>query len=130
MMATRKAPLLMMSATCPYNHFNRIIENLSIKIDDDTVLKGELCRPDIRILQISTAAMGSLEFLKKHFSKKSDVPGNKVVPILVYSGSRDGTMRSLRVMNEAHGTEGDEFNPDSTFRQRYHSCSGDETKLI
>lgn len=30
--------------------------------------------------------------------------------------------------NEARGTEGDEFNPDSTFARRYHSCSGEETK--
>lgn len=120
----------MMSATCPHPHFDRIIDNLSMKRDDITVLKGELARPEIRILQISTASMGSLDFLKKHFSKKVDVPDEEVVPMLVYSGSRDGTMRSLRVMNEARGTEGDEFNSESTFAQRYHSCSGDDTKLI
>lgn len=130
LMATRRAPLLMMSATCPHTHFDRIIQNLSIKRDDITVLKGELCRPEIRILRISTASMGSLGFLKNHFSKKVDVPDDEVVPTLVYSGSRDGTMRSLRVMNEARGTEVDDFNPDSTFAQRYHSCSGDETKLM
>lgn len=130
LMASRRSPLLMMSATCPHPHFDLIIKSLSIKRQDMTVLKGELCRPEIRLLRISTPSLGSLDFLKDHFAKKSETPDADVVPTLVYSGSRNGTMRSLMVMNDARGTIGDEFNPDSTFGQRYHSCSGEQTKLV
>lgn len=73
--------------------------------------------------------MGSLDFLKRHFSMRVDIPDNEVVPTLVYSGSRNGTMNALKAMNKARNTQGDEFNPDSSFGQRYHSCSGERTKV-
>lgn len=48
--------------------------------------------------------------------------------MLVDSVSQNGTILSVRVMNEARGTKGGEVNPEITFGSKYHSCWGYDTK--
>lgn len=43
LMSTQRAPLLMMSATCPETHLNKILANLSLKRESITILYSELC---------------------------------------------------------------------------------------
>lgn len=129
LMMTREAPVLLMSATCPIPHFNSIMRNLSMKIDDVCVLRGELARPEITILRVTVPNMGSLPFLRHNFPNETDVPTEELLPTLVYSGSRKGTMTALAQINRARGTPGAEFDPLTPVARRYHSCSGELTKL-
>ncbi|KAH9806905.1 hypothetical protein DFH28DRAFT_918562, partial [Melampsora americana] len=48
---------------------------------------------------------------------------------LIYSGSRNGTLEAMKVVNKAQGTPRGEEDPDSTLIRRYHSCIGKKEKL-
>lgn len=58
--ATDKAPLLLMSATCPPRHCDLIYSNLKIRKDDIDYVEGELARPEITIMRLQMQTLNQL----------------------------------------------------------------------
>lgn len=115
LLATNKIPLLMMSATCAPGPFKSILNNLSIKVSDMKIVRGELSRSNIRIIRIETTR--SIRFpvdLGSLYSKMDELPDNQLLKSLIYSGSRNGTLEAMKVVNQARGTQGGEHDPDSS----------------
>lgn len=130
LMATRQAPLLLMSATCPEPHFKKILANLGLKRSKVKELNGELARPEITIIRATLPSIGPLRFLGLHFGQQKDMPDIEIPPTLIYSGTREQTMDVLVSLAEIRGTPKDAINPKSVFGRRFHSCSGERTKMI
>ncbi|KAA1067813.1 ATP-dependent DNA helicase sgs1 [Puccinia graminis f. sp. tritici] len=123
-------PLLLLSATCRPVAVEAIKK--SLKLTDATVdiLRGELTRPEIRILRLPMAnsLASSLDAIKV-FPSFKDVADHDMVPSLVYSGSRNRTSTVLEVIERARETPGSASIPDSNCARRFHSCTGDEDKV-
>ncbi|KAH9441586.1 hypothetical protein Pst134EA_032814 [Puccinia striiformis f. sp. tritici] len=91
---------------------------------------AELTRPEIRILRIPMASsFKSCDDLHQLFGPKEHTPNKKVVPSLVYLPTQSMTMQGLKVINTSRGNEGGHHDPNSHFAPRYHSCTGDLTKV-
>ncbi|KAA1103186.1 ATP-dependent DNA helicase sgs1 [Puccinia graminis f. sp. tritici] len=123
-------PLLLLSATCRPVAVEAI--KVSLKLTDATVdiLRGELTRPEIRILRFPMAnSLASSLDLIKVFPSSKEVADLDMVPSLVYSGSRNRTATVLDVIDRARETPGGALQPDSLCARRFHSCTGDEDKI-
>ncbi|KAI7949393.1 hypothetical protein MJO28_008214 [Puccinia striiformis f. sp. tritici] len=124
------APLLLLSATCRPVAVEAIKKSLKLTDDNLVMLRGELTRPEIRIVRVPMAnsLASSLDAVKVYPSQQ-DVPDDQMVPSLVYSGSRNRTMTVLEVIDRACETPGGAYVPNSTCARRFHSCTGDEDKV-
>jgi superfamily II DNA helicase RecQ len=104
----------------------------SLKLTDTCLdmIHGELVRPEIRILRIpmSRSLSSSLDVIKL-LPSKSDVADQDLVPMLVYSGSRNRTMSVLEAMDRARETPGGAWVANSTCARRFHSCTGEKDKI-
>jgi superfamily II DNA helicase RecQ len=81
-------PILLLSATCRPVAVNAIKKSLRLEDSHVDILRGELTRPEIRIVQVPMeGSMVSCHDLIKVFPSSKDVPDSKFVPSLVYSGS-------------------------------------------
>ncbi|KAH9446746.1 hypothetical protein Pst134EA_030652 [Puccinia striiformis f. sp. tritici] len=94
------APLLLLSATCRPVAVEAIKKSLKLTDDNLVMLRGELTRPEIRIVRVPMAnsLASSLDAVKVYPSQQ-DVPDDQMVPSLVYSGSRNRTMTVLEVVD-------------------------------
>ncbi|PLW06970.1 hypothetical protein PCASD_24525 [Puccinia coronata f. sp. avenae] len=103
----------------------------SLKLTDESldILRGELTRPEIRIIRVtmSNSLSSSLDVIKL-FPSKLDVSDNNMVPTLVYSGSRNRTMAVLEAIDRARETPDQLKFANSTCARRFHSCTGDKDK--
>ncbi|KAH9471514.1 hypothetical protein Pst134EA_005409 [Puccinia striiformis f. sp. tritici] len=123
-------PILLLSATCRPVAVAAIKK--SLKLDDDSIdmLRGELTRPEIRIIRapMDNSLASSLDVIKV-FPSGKDITDDKLVPALVYSGSRNRTLTVLEVIDRARESHGACYSANSKCTRRYHSCSGDLDKL-
>ncbi|EFP89954.1 uncharacterized protein PGTG_16242 [Puccinia graminis f. sp. tritici CRL 75-36-700-3] len=63
------------------------------------------------------------------YAPKASTPDDKVVPTIIYSGTRHRTMNVLKVLDQARGTPDEADNPDSSFARRFHSITGSLGKV-
>ncbi|KAI7948774.1 hypothetical protein MJO29_010439 [Puccinia striiformis f. sp. tritici] len=127
---TNGVPILLLSATCRPVAIAGILKSLKLTEDNISFSRAELTRPEIRILRVTmTSSFKSCDDLSQLYGPQSQTPDEKVVPSLVYGTSRASTMQALKSANTSRGTIGGQNNPYSNFARRYHSCTGDKTKL-
>ncbi|PLW26717.1 hypothetical protein PCANC_26205 [Puccinia coronata f. sp. avenae] len=127
LMATKNAPLLLLSATCRPIAVEAIRKNLWLQPEELIIVNGELTRPEIRLIRISMlATLKSCDDLLRLYAPYVKVPAEKTVPTIIYSGTQNATMQVMKVVNEARGTIKHEYDPQSNFIRRYHSCTGEE----
>ncbi|KAA1101481.1 ATP-dependent DNA helicase sgs1 [Puccinia graminis f. sp. tritici] len=74
------------------------------------------------------SSLKSANDLMNMFGNKKEVNSEDIVPTLLYSGTRNATFQVMKVVNSAHGTAGEEYNPDSALIRRYHAGTGDMDK--
>ncbi|OAV85967.1 hypothetical protein PTTG_30161 [Puccinia triticina 1-1 BBBD Race 1] len=129
LLATKNTPILFLSATCCPLAVTEILKNLKIPEESVNFVRAELTRPEIRILRYPMeSSLKSVNKILPMFGKKEDVKSKEVVPTLIYSGTRNATLQVMKVVNQAHGTTGGEYNPESSLIRRYHACTGDMDK--
>ncbi|PLW42578.1 hypothetical protein PCASD_05306 [Puccinia coronata f. sp. avenae] len=123
-------PILLLSATCRPIAVKAIKESLRLDDSEIDILRGELTRPEIRIIRVQMDySLSSCLDLIKVFPSINDVRNEDLIPALVYSGSRIKTLTAMEVISRAREIPGDAFNPHSTCARRYHSCTGDRDKV-
>jgi ATP-dependent DNA helicase RecQ len=119
------APILLMSATCRPKAIEAIKINLKFVETDLDIIKGELIRPEIRIVRITmnNSLSSCLDLLRMYPSEKQ-TPENQLVPTLIYTGTRHATLKVLEVLDIARETPGHHLVSGSDFACRYHACTG------
>ncbi|KAA1122120.1 hypothetical protein PGTUg99_028820 [Puccinia graminis f. sp. tritici] len=123
-------PILLMSATCRPIAVEAIKKSLKFEDHNVCVVRGELTRPEIRIIRVPiTSSMAACTDLVHWFARQSDVPDDKVVPTLIYSSTRNQTLQVMKVVDEARGTPGTSMRPNVMLVRRFHSCTGEKDKL-
>ncbi|KAA1098752.1 ATP-dependent DNA helicase sgs1 [Puccinia graminis f. sp. tritici] len=129
MMATENTPVLLLSATCRPIAITEILKSLKIPEDNIHFSHAELTRPELRILRFPMeSSLKSANDLLDMFGRKEEVNSKEMVPTLIYSGTRNATFRVMKVVNDAHGTPGEENNPVSLLIRRYHASTGNMDK--
>ncbi|PLW50005.1 hypothetical protein PCASD_01351 [Puccinia coronata f. sp. avenae] len=130
LMANEGVPMLFLSATCRPVTMDAIFESLNLEPDNVNIIRGELTRPEIRILRFPmNSSLKKVDDLLQMFGPKDKIPDNDLLPTLIYSGSRNATGQVLKVVNEARGSCGGENNPHSTLIRRYHAVTGKLDKV-
>ncbi|EFP77316.1 uncharacterized protein PGTG_03272 [Puccinia graminis f. sp. tritici CRL 75-36-700-3] len=123
-------PILLMSATCRPIAIESIKKSLKLEDHNVCVVRGELTRPEIRIIRVPiTSSMSSCVGLAPLFAPQSEVLDAQIVPTLIYSSSRNRTLQVMKVVDEACGTPGVSMRPNSLVVRRFHSCTGEKDKL-
>ncbi|KAA1084514.1 hypothetical protein PGT21_029971 [Puccinia graminis f. sp. tritici] len=127
--ATEGVPLLLLSATCRPVAVEKILKCLKLTEDTVDFVRGELTRPEIRILRVVMAR--SLKSTRDLLPviEKLETPEDKIAPTLIYSGSRKATFQVMKMVNNARDTPGHEYNPYSPMIRRYHANTGDLAKV-
>jgi superfamily II DNA helicase RecQ len=74
-------------------------------------------------------SLSSANDLLRVFGPKEDLENQKIPPTFIYSGTRNATLKVMKVVNQARRTPGCEYNPRSPFIRRYHAGTGDKEKL-
>ncbi|KNE89797.1 hypothetical protein PSTG_16756 [Puccinia striiformis f. sp. tritici PST-78] len=122
-------PLLLLSATCRPVAVEAIMKCLKLNDNDLEILRGELTRPKIRIIRVEmdSSLVSSLDLIKV-FPSATDVSAEDMVPTLIYSGSRNRTLTTMKVFDMARETLGACFVPRGKTIRRFHSCTGDQDK--
>ncbi|OAV95259.1 hypothetical protein PTTG_26688 [Puccinia triticina 1-1 BBBD Race 1] len=128
-MANNGIPILLLSATCRPVAIDSILGSLMLKTVDISFFRGELVRPEIRILRLYMEyPLKSCEDLIRMFSKETEIKDQDLLPTLIYSGTRKATLTVINVLNRARGKKMDAYNSKSNLIRRYHACTGDEDK--
>ncbi|POV99132.1 hypothetical protein PSHT_13634 [Puccinia striiformis] len=109
LLAAHGVPILLLSATCRPIAIDKILCSLKITPDNITLIKGELTRPEIRLIQVPM----------KSLLDSSDF---NVLP------NSNLTWQALKVIHEAREIRGGHHDPASTFARRFHSTTGDLDK--
>ncbi|PLW09021.1 hypothetical protein PCASD_24189 [Puccinia coronata f. sp. avenae] len=129
LLAREAVPLLLMSATCRPVAVKAIQTSLKLDSSNMTMLKGELTRPEIRIIWVTMkCSLNSLHDLLSVYPSRSQTPDNQVVPTLIYSGSKRRTGQVLNVLAGAREAENLVLSATSPFARRFHSCTGESNK--
>lgn len=130
-MATDNVPMLLMSATCRPQAISAIRESLRITAAHLTMFRAELVRPELRYIRIYLAStLNSASDLKRIIPPESRVQTNELIPMLIYSGTRNATSTVLSVVCEARGTPEESCDGNSSCIRRYHSAIGDQDKIV
>ncbi|PLW16376.1 hypothetical protein PCANC_27112 [Puccinia coronata f. sp. avenae] len=130
LMATEGVPILFLSATCCPAAMDAIFKCLNLQPDNVNIIRGELTRPEIRILRFPmNSSLKKVHDLIQMFGPKDNIPDEKLLPTLIYSSSHNATSQVLKVVNEARGSCGGENNPHSTLICLYHAVTGKHDKV-
>ncbi|OAV92039.1 hypothetical protein PTTG_05180 [Puccinia triticina 1-1 BBBD Race 1] len=112
------APLLLMSATCRPAAITAIKKNLKLLDTHFDILRGELTRPEIRIIRLPmTDSIQSCDDILKLHGPKEDNPDEEL-----------RTLQVLEALDRARGTPGNHLNPRNSLARRYHACTGELDK--
>lgn len=129
-MATDNAPLLLMSATCRPTAVHSILESLKIIPRHINIIRGELTRPEIRLIRIYLKnPLISGEDLTGLFPHAAEVPNDSMIPTIIYSGTRNATLPVMEAVCKARGDPLDAYNGQSHCIRRYHSVTGEKDKV-
>ncbi|KAI7950092.1 hypothetical protein MJO28_008913 [Puccinia striiformis f. sp. tritici] len=109
-------PILLMSATCRPIAIEGIKKSLKLESHNILIVKGELTRPEIRIIRVQMKeSMASCGDLVSIIPRKSEVPDASMVLTLVYNSSRNKTATLMKALDLARGTRGNSMRPKSKF---------------
>ncbi|PLW58263.1 hypothetical protein PCANC_00917 [Puccinia coronata f. sp. avenae] len=72
----------------------------------------------------------SADNLLRIFAPHTYTPAEQMVSTLIYSGSRNGTLQVMKVVNEARKTRLHEYEPEDKFIRHFHSCTEDNDKRL
>ncbi|KNE97978.1 hypothetical protein PSTG_08654 [Puccinia striiformis f. sp. tritici PST-78] len=129
-MTRNNMPMLLMSATCRPVAIREIKKSLKLPDESLQMLRGELTRPEIRLIRITMdSSLSSCDDLLGLYAPKTATSDEKVVPTIIYSGSRHRTVKVLEVLDQARGGPDAAINSESTFARRFHSITGDLCKM-
>jgi hypothetical protein len=82
-----------------------IKRNLKLDKSNLVILRGELTRPEIQIVQVTMkGSLQSCADLSNLYAPALEVPNNKIPPMLIYSGTWRKTGKVLEVLAAACGT--------------------------
>ncbi|PLW17010.1 hypothetical protein PCANC_11382 [Puccinia coronata f. sp. avenae] len=127
LMATNNVPLILLLVTCRPIAVEAIRNNMWLLPKDLTIVNGELTRPEIRFIQITMqATLKSCDNLLRLYAPSTKVQAGKVLPTIIYSGTRNETFQFMTAVNEARQTKWHEYNPEDEFICCYHLCTGEE----
>ncbi|KAI7949863.1 hypothetical protein MJO28_008684 [Puccinia striiformis f. sp. tritici] len=130
LMTRNNMPILLMSATCRPVAIEAIKKSLKLPDKTLVMLRGELTRPGIRFIRVTMeSSLSSCDDLLDLYAPKATTPDEKVVPTIIYSGSRHRTIKVLEVLDKARGSGDAAEDPDSTFARRFHSITGNLGKV-
>jgi hypothetical protein len=102
-----KAPLLLMSRTCPPKAVEAIQNSLKLTETKIDLIRGELTRTKIQILRIPiTNSLSSCKDVAKLYPSADKTSDEQLVPSLIYSGTCHATLTVLEVLAAARGTPG------------------------
>ncbi|KAI7933445.1 hypothetical protein MJO28_017648 [Puccinia striiformis f. sp. tritici] len=129
LLAAHGVPILLLSATCRPIAIDKILCSLKITPDNITLIKGELTRPEIRLIQVPMKSLlGLCNDLKSIFGPRDLIPDNQIPATLMYCPTPNLTWQALKVIHEAWEIRGGHHDPASTFARRFHSTTGDLDK--
>ncbi|PLW46028.1 hypothetical protein PCASD_03505 [Puccinia coronata f. sp. avenae] len=129
LLARNGAPILLLSATCPPKPLRAIQRNLRMDSANLVTLRGELTRPEIRIIRVfMKGSMALFADLADLYLPISGTPNMKIVPSLIYCNNQRRTGQALEVLANARGTPNDSSKARSLFARRYHSVTGEQDK--
>lgn len=124
-MASNKTPVLILSATCRPIAIEEILVSLKIQNDNINIIRGELTRPEIRMIRMPLSRpLSSAEDLLSLIPQETSISNEDLAPALIYSGTQNDTANVHRVINQARGTPNDHHNGKSQFANRYHASTG------
>ncbi|POW04952.1 hypothetical protein PSTT_10055 [Puccinia striiformis] len=130
LMTRNNMPMLLMSATCRPVAIREIKKSLKLPDESLQMLRGELTRPEIRLIRVTMdSSLSSCDDLLGLYAPKTATSDEKVVPTIIYSGSRHRTVKVLEVLDQARGGPDAAINSESTFARRFHSITGDLCKM-
>lgn len=130
LMATDKVPLLLLSATCRPVAIKSILRSLSLLPRNITMIKGELCRPEIRWIRLyCTRPLDTVEDLEQLIPHKSTVSDHEMVRTLIYSGTQNSTWTSTQMVHLARGNPLQAHDGNSPCARRYHASTGPNDKM-
>ncbi|PLW18536.1 hypothetical protein PCANC_16183 [Puccinia coronata f. sp. avenae] len=116
-------------ATCPPKPLRAIQRNLRMDSANLVTLRGELTRPEIRIIRVfMKGSMALFADLADLYLPISGTPNMKIVPSLIYCNTQRRTGQALEVLANARGTPNDSSKARSLFARRYHSVTGEQDK--
>lgn len=127
-LATDKVPLLMMSATLTPQAIDAILTNLKLEMGDIGFVRAELSRPELRLIR-RTFKRPLAASLRSVFAHHTVVPTEEIIPTLLYSGTQNGTLEFLQLINCSRGQPNETANGLSDFARRYHASTGEKAKL-
>lgn len=123
--------MLLMLATCRPQAIAVIQKSLSITPSHMTMIRAELVRPELRYIRLYlTSTLDSAKDLTLIIPHHSRVSNVEMIPMLIYSGTRNATSTVSRVVCEARGTPEDARDGNSSCVRRYHSAIGDKDKIL
>jgi hypothetical protein len=97
-----KAPLLLMSGTCPPKAIKAIKNSLKLTQTDIHLIRGELTQTEICILRIPMShSMSSCKDVAQTYPLACETPNDQLVPSLIYSGTCHATLTVLQVLAAA-----------------------------
>lgn len=128
-LATEKAPILLMSATCRPKAMDAIKFNIHLGNHNLKICRAELVRPEIRFIRITMKyPLKTAKDLDQFFGPANLVPDQDLPPTLIYSGTQNGTLETLRAVNLARGQTENSLNGLSTCARRFHAATGPDDK--
>ncbi|POW00163.1 hypothetical protein PSHT_13221 [Puccinia striiformis] len=130
LLAAHGVPILLLSATCRPIAIDKILASLRILPEDMTIIRGELTRPEIRLIRVPMqSSLGSCNDLKRVFGPRTMIPDDQIPATLIYSPTRNLTWQALKAINESREIRGGHHDPASPFARRFHSTTGDLDKF-
>lgn len=130
LMATERVPILLMSATCRPQAVKEILRSLSIIPRHINVIQGELARPELRYIRVYLSRpLDTAEDLSYIIPSETEVSNEELVPMLIYSGTRTGTLTVMEAVCKARGNQEEAYNGNSQCIRRFSSVTGDKDKL-
>ncbi|KAH9819747.1 P-loop containing nucleoside triphosphate hydrolase protein [Melampsora americana] len=128
-LATDHAKILLMSATCRPKALEAIKKNLRLGIHNLKVRTAELVRPEVRLIRMTMKhPIKDAEDLRLFFGPEDLISNCNLPPTLIYSGTRDGTYKTMSAVNNARGRPGLTNDGLSPLARRFHAGTGPDDK--
>jgi superfamily II DNA helicase RecQ len=122
-LATDDVSLLLMTATCPPQQVDAIMENLKYNKEDVQFYEGELVRSELRLIR-RTFKRPLNPSLRGLFANKALVPTASIPPTLIYAGTQNNTLEYLRIISATRGRLALASEGLNSFARRYHASTG------
>jgi hypothetical protein len=97
---TNNVPLLLLLATCGPEAVEAIRSNLMLQPEGISMINGELT--EIRVIWVMMkSTLKSCDNLLRFYAPHTQVPEEKIIPTIIYSGTQNATFQVMKVVNKA-----------------------------